>query len=105
MSQNEPGLELHEWETRWEELEPMFEDDPAGTLPEACDFVEQTLRESELDPEAIPSEPDELVSTYAAARETANRIENGEDVDPGDVGAAIENLRIVYDSLRANRPS
>jgi hypothetical protein len=104
MSQNEPGLELHEWETRWEELEPMFAEDPAGTLPEACDFVEQTLRESEADPDAVPGEPDELMSTYAAARETANRIENGEDVDPGDVAAAIENLRSVYESLRANRP-
>ncbi len=101
MSQNEPGLELHEWETRWQELEPMFEEDPTGTLPEACDFVEQTLRESGLDPE--PEQPDELSSTYAAARETANRVERGEDVDPGDVGAAIENLRAVYESLRATR--
>lgn len=104
MSQNEPGLELHEWETRWQELEPMFEDDPAGTLAEACDFVEQTLRESDLDPEATPVEPDELLSAYAAARETANRIEAAEDVDPGDIGAAIENLRAVYESLRATRP-
>lgn len=104
MSQNEPGLELHEWETRWQELEPMFEDDPAGTLPEACDFVAQTLRESDLDPDATSGEPDEVLSAYAAARETATRLEAGEDVDPGDLGAAIENLRAVYESLRATRP-
>ncbi|MBA3787533.1 MAG: hypothetical protein H0X21_02410 [Actinobacteria bacterium] len=104
MSQNEPGLELHGWETRWQELETTFEEDPAGALPEACDFVEQTLRESELDPESTTAEPGELQSAYAAARETANRIERGEDVDPGDIGAAIENLRAVYDTLRATRP-
>ncbi len=104
MSQNEPGLELHEWETRWQELEPLFEDDPGGTLPEACDFVAQTLRESDLDPDSTPGEPDEILSAYAAARQTATRIEAGEDVDPGDIGAAIENLRAVYESLRATRP-
>ena len=71
MSQNDPGLELPEWETRWQELEPMFEDDPVGTLPEACDFVEQTLRESGLGPVASAGEPDELASASTAARETA----------------------------------
>jgi len=104
MSQNEPGLELHEWETRWQELEPMLEEDPAGALPQACDFVEQTLRESQLDPDAAVGTPDELLSAYAAARETATRVERGESVDPGDIGAAIENLRAVYESLRATRP-
>ncbi len=105
VSQNDPGLELHEWETRWQELERLFEEDAAATLPEACDFVAQALRESELDPESGNDEPDELVSAYAAARETATRIERGETVDPGDVGAAIENLRAVYDTLRATRPA
>ena len=105
MSQNEPGLELHEWDTRWQELAPLFEEDPAGALPEACDFVEQTLRESELDPASTPGEPDELLSAYAAARETANRIERGENVDPGDIGAAIENLHAVHETLRATRPA
>ena len=70
--------------------------------------MEQMLRESELDPESTPGlttgEPDELLSAYAAARETANRIERGEDVGPGDVGAAIENLRAVSETLRATRP-
>jgi hypothetical protein len=35
MSHRDPGLELHEWETRWQELEPMFELDAAHALPEA----------------------------------------------------------------------
>ncbi len=103
MSQNEPGLELHEWETRWSELEPMLHDDPAGALPEACDFVEQALTESSIAVEEIGGENDELLAGYRAARETADRVESGENVDPGDVGAAIENLRTVYDSLRAGR--
>ena len=102
MSQNEPGLELHEWETRWSELESTFQDDAAAALPDACDFVEQTLTESSIAVEEIGGENDELLASYRAARETASRIESGEAVDPGDVGAAIENLRAVYESLRAS---
>ena len=101
MSQNEPGLELHEWETRWSELEQLFEEDPAGALPEACDFVERTLAESGR--AATGEETDELSAAYRAARETADRIERGEDVGPGDVGAAIENVRAVFESVRAAR--
>ena len=97
MSMNDPGLELHEWETRWQELEESLADDPAGTLPEACDLVEETL--------PVDDERDELAAAYRAARDTADRIERGEDVDPGDVGAAIENLRSIHDALRADLPA
>ncbi|HWG56267.1 MAG TPA: hypothetical protein VNT58_07055 [Gaiellaceae bacterium] len=103
MSQNEPGLELHEWETRWSELDEMFVEDPFGALPEACDFVEQTLIESGIAVEESGGENDELLAGYRAARETATRVERGDDVDPGDVGAAIENLRAIYETLRVSR--
>ena len=42
---------------------------------------------------------DELAAAYRAARETADRVERGEDVDPGDIGAAIENLRSIRSAL------
>ncbi len=103
MSQNEPGLELHEWETRWSELEELFAADPAGALSDGCDLVEQVLNESGVATATEDGENDELLATYRAARETSDRVERGDDVDPGDIGAAIENLRLVYDSLRINR--
>jgi hypothetical protein len=101
MSQNEPGLDLHDWETRWSELDELFSDDPAGTLPDACEFVARVLGESEID--TTGGENDEFTAGYTAARETSDRIERGEDVDPGDVGAAIENLRAVYETIRTAR--
>ncbi|HZG34676.1 MAG TPA: hypothetical protein VEY87_02415 [Gaiellaceae bacterium] len=103
MTQNEPGLELHEWETRWSELDELFADDPAGALPEACDFVEQTLTESGIAAEEVGGENDEVLAAYRAARETSDRIERGDEVGPGDVAAAIENLRAVYETLRVSR--
>ncbi len=102
MSQNEPGLELHEWETRWSELEEMLGEDPVGALPAACDFTEQVLTESEMS-EGIGGENDELLAGYRAARDTTERIERGEDVDPGDVGAAVGSLRTIYETLRVSR--
>jgi hypothetical protein len=103
MSEQEPGLELHEWETRWSELDALFEEDPAGALPDACDFVQRTLEEADVPAGAVEGENEELLAPYRAARETADRVERGEDVDPGDVGAAIENLRMVFSTLRATR--
>lgn len=91
MSSHDPGLDLHEWETRWAELEETLADDPAGALAEACDLVEGTL--------ALASADDELASAYRAARETADAVERGDGVDPGDIGAAVENLRLLRAAL------
>jgi len=103
MTQNEPGLDLHDWETRWSELDEQFGDDPAATLPEACDFVERVLAETGIAVEEVGGEHDELLAGYRAARETSDRVERGEGVGPGDVGAAIENVRAAYETLRASR--
>lgn len=92
MSQSDPGLDLHEWETRWAELEEALSEDPAGALPEACDLVEETL--------GLDYVSDELELSYRAAREVADALERGEDVDPGDIAAAIENLRAVREAVR-----
>jgi hypothetical protein len=80
----------------------MLEEDPAGALPAACDFIDQTLADSELD-EGVGGENDELLAGFSAARDTSERIERGENVDPGDIGAGIENLRAIYESLRVSR--
>jgi hypothetical protein len=96
MSNLEPGLDLHEWETRWAELEDALETDPRGALAAACDAIESTVGGDFVD--------DDLDMSYASARETADRIERGEDVAAGDVGAAVENLRAIRDWIRAGRP-
>ena len=90
----EPGLDLQEWETRWAEIEEELAEDPAGALPDACDVIEEVF--------GIDDEPnDELEKAFQAAREVADAIERDEDVDPGDIGAAIENLRLIRASFRA----
>ena len=83
-------------------LEEDLADDPAEGLPELADLVEQMLTESgyELaDPVAREGEEREVVAEYAAARDTADRLERGADVGPGDVAAAINGLRAIYDYI------
>ncbi len=92
MSMSDPGLDLHEWETRWAELEEALAEDPAGALPDACDLVEETL--------GLEYVNDELEVSFQSARDTADAIERGEDVDPGNIGAAVENLRAVRAAMR-----
>ena len=87
MTEIEPGLDLHEWETRWAQLEEQLADDPRGGLVEACDLIEETLGPEPAD--------DELYRAYRAARDIADRVERNEEVDAGDIGAAVENLRLV----------
>ncbi len=92
MSMSEPGLDLHEWETRWAEIEEALAEDPAGALPDACDVIEQTLGRDYVS--------DELAVSFQSARETADAIERGEDVDPGDLGNAVANLRAIRAAIR-----
>ncbi len=98
----DPGLDRHEWETEWQALEADLEDSPAEALPELGDLVERMLLErgfpinDEVADDGI--EPDILVE-FRSAREVAQRVERGEDVDPGDIGEAIENFRDIYRQL------
>lgn len=101
----EPGLDRHDWESRMASLEEALRDDPEAALPETSDLVEEMLVENGYDvndPTVREGEEREVVAEYLAARETANRIERGEDVDPGDVGAAVLGLQQLYAHLVEN---
>lgn len=93
-----PGLDRHEWEARWAELEESLAEDPADALALACDEIEQLLRAHEGD-ELPQARLPELEPAYAAARAVADRYEQGLEVGPGDVGAAVENLRAIRAAL------
>jgi hypothetical protein len=106
MSMPEPGLDRHDWESEFESIEPDLRDSPAEALPEFADLVERMLTERgfELEgPIAVEDEEPEVVREYTSAREVSDRLERGESVDPGDIGASVIGLRAVYDTLIAER--
>lgn len=99
----EPGLDRHEWESEWASLEPDLQDSPRETLPALGDLVERMARERgiAIDEPVADGGADELAVTLREARETATRVESAEDVDPGDVAAAVNLYREAYDHLLA----
>jgi hypothetical protein len=103
----EPGLDRHEWETRWAELQEVAAEDPVAAIPEITRFVRQMLEEHryKLDEPTTPKGEDpDVVRDFLAAREVADRVDAGQDVDPEDVSVALENLREIYEYLVGDRP-
>jgi hypothetical protein len=104
----EPGFDLHEWETEWAGLEESMADDPVGSLSEVNDLVTRMLEERGFpvhDPVAgAEGEEDEIMSAYRAAAEVTRLVDqDAEGISLGDVAAALENYRLVYESVIAQR--
>jgi hypothetical protein len=103
----EPGLDRHEWESEWQALEEQLADAPAQALTDVDDLVERMLAErgySVTDPVAQEGDDREIVAEFLAAREITRLVEAGsEDVSPGDVAAAVNGYRAIFDYLIAER--
>jgi hypothetical protein len=103
---SEPGLDRHEWETEWEQLEPDLEDSPSEALHELDDLVARMLTEAgypldtqdPVDDEGIDPE---VMTSFSAAREITRQVDRGDDVDPGDVAQAVNLYRELYEHLIA----
>jgi hypothetical protein len=92
----EPGLDQYEWRTRWEQLEPELADAPGEALPEVDRLIEEMLAERDgTDPE--------IERELELGREVVARLDVGETVDPGDLGAAAAAYRSVYEQLADER--
>jgi hypothetical protein len=99
----EPGLELHDWESVKASIEEDLADDPDAGLSQLADLVHRMLVESGYaidDAVAARGSELEVVLAYRSARETAERAELGE-ASRGDVESAIEDLRDVFTALVA----
>ncbi len=103
----EPGLDRHEWESQWQALEEQLADSPAEALSDLDQLVEQMLEERGYaldDPVAREGDDREVVDEFLAAREITRLVESDSDgVSPGDVAAAVNGYRSVYQYLIAER--
>ena len=103
----EPGLDRHEWESRWASLEEDLEDSPRDVLPELDELVEQLLEERGYaldDPVAREGDDREVVAEFLAARETTRLLRDDPDsVSPGDVAEAVNAYRLLYEYLIEGR--
>jgi hypothetical protein len=103
----EPGLDRHEWEGEMQALEDQLHDSPAEALSELDDLVARMLEETGYDlddPVVREGEEREVVSEFLAAREITQVYDRGStELSPGDIAAAINGYRAVYDYIVANR--
>lgn len=88
-------------------LQDQLAENPAETLPELDELVERMLLETGYDladPVVRQGDEREVTAEFLAARELMQSAERGsEELSPGDVAAAINGYRAVYDYLVANR--
>ena len=102
----EPGLDLHEWQTEWEALEPLVEGSPREALPELDALLERMLVARGYapdDPVAAEGDEAEMLANFRAAREITRLAERDADLSPGDIAPVIEDYREVYRVLTEQR--
>jgi hypothetical protein len=99
----DPGVDRHDFAGEWESVWQDVGTDPAESLPNLEDIVKRLLERHgyvlDTDDPAARGEEVEVLAPYWSARETADAIRDGEDVDGGDVAQAIADLSEIYDSL------
>ncbi|HSC49337.1 MAG TPA: hypothetical protein VLD16_03655 [Gaiellaceae bacterium] len=103
---SDPGLDLHEWETRWTDLQDQAADGPDEALPELVRLVEEMLLERGFDlenPVVEEGEDPDLVRDFLAAREIARAAET-EELEAEDVQTALDDLAEIHDYLVEERP-
>ena len=74
-------------------------DAPVEALPEVDRLIGDILDDRGYETGADP----EIDRELAQAREIAERVDAGEDVDPGDVAAALNGYEAIYESLLTER--
>ncbi|HEY2542218.1 MAG TPA: hypothetical protein VGH92_04130 [Gaiellaceae bacterium] len=89
----EPGVDRQQWEAEMSAIEDQLGENPAESLPELDDLVRRVLRETGVE------DPD-VVAEYDAAHEITEALERGSDgISPGDVAAAINGYRAIFDAV------
>jgi hypothetical protein len=103
----EPGLDRHEWESELQSLEEELRSNPAEMLPELDGLVARMLQEAGYDlddPVVREGEEREVVAEFLAAREITRASErSSSELSPGDVAAAVNGYRAVFDYVVATR--
>jgi hypothetical protein len=95
----EPGIDKHEWESQWQGLEPRIADSPGEALPELDELVASMMEARGFplaEREGEDATEPETMREFAEARRITRLLDQGESVDPGDVGLAVQAYRNLY---------
>ena len=89
----EPGLDEHEWVSRYESIDEDLRTSPVESLSELDVLVAEMMEARGMpleEQEGEEATEPETVRQFAEARRVTRQIDNGEDFDLGDVANAVE---------------
>ena len=98
----EPGLDEHEWVSRYESIDEDLRTSPVESLSELDVLVSEMMEARGMpleEQEGEEATEPETVRQFAEARRVTRQIDNGEDFDLGDVANAVDAYRSLYDYL------
>jgi hypothetical protein len=104
----QPGIDEYDWETEWEQLEPDVRESPAESLSELDELIARMMEARGLELQEREGEDltePETVREFEEARRVTRLVDDGEDVDPGDIAAAVNAYQHLYEVLRDAGPS
>src|SRR6266536_2489992 len=107
MYEYEPGVDRHEWESEMAALEDDLRTDPSEALGDLDDLIAGMLDEAGYDvtdPVVREGDEREVVAEFLAAHEIREEYDRGsDDLSPGDIAAAINGYRAIFEFLVSNR--
>ncbi|HET6849366.1 MAG TPA: hypothetical protein VFH74_10935 [Gaiellales bacterium] len=98
------GVSLHEWTTRWAQIEEDRDDEPGEALREATGLLDEMARQRriESDPASAP-ETEDFTRSLEGLRDLVTRYENDGPVDADEYDDAFVTAREMFDLLVGDR--
>jgi uncharacterized sporulation protein YeaH/YhbH (DUF444 family) len=96
---------MHQWETRWADLQERAADSADEALPELVRLVEEMLTERRFDlenPVDAEGQDADIVRSFQAARDISRAAEQTR-LEREDLDAALEDLQEIHDFLIEGR--
>jgi hypothetical protein len=96
------GLNLHDWVTRWAEIEELFDESREEGLTAAAELLERMMSEMGqrlTDPALATTGTEEEVKDLEVIRDAADRLANEQPIDDDEADYAVQRSRALFDRL------
>jgi hypothetical protein len=97
------GVSLHEWSTRWAQIEEDWSDSPVEALEEAVDLLRDVLGERgvPVGADAASADTEDIVRAYEQARDVTGRWRRDEPVQDDELADAFNEARTALEYIAA----
>jgi hypothetical protein len=98
------GVSVHEWRTRWEQIEEDREDAPGEALEEASALIDEMLVQLHVEETgAAAAETEDIVRTARELHEVVDRWRGDTPTPKGELTEAFDEARDTFEYLVSGR--